>query len=100
MHNAAYIKMTIPAFQLAIFNSGSFIDGEKPVTKARLSLNTLIVNRQTFGGVAAPLNNDSVIHKDGPFFTNFSATFTTKCVLNRTCDCGAADDAKTLAVLQ
>lgn len=30
VHNAAYIKMTIPAFQLAIFNSGSFIDGESP----------------------------------------------------------------------
>lgn len=30
VHNAAYIKITIPAFQLAIFNSRSFIDGESP----------------------------------------------------------------------
>lgn len=54
VHNAAYIKMTIPAFQLAIFNRGSFIDGEKPVTKGRLSLNTLIVNRQMFADCSAP----------------------------------------------
>lgn len=53
VHNAAYIKMTFPAFQLAIFNSCSFIDEEKP-WQCRVSFNTLIVNRQT-SPVAAPL---------------------------------------------
>lgn len=94
VHNAAYINMTIPAFQLAIFNSCSFIDREKP-WQCRVSLNTLIVNRQT-SPAAAPPNNSGVIYKDGSFFTNFSATFTPKCLLNRTCDCTSGR----LAVLQ
>lgn len=46
VHNATYIKMTIPAFHLAIFNSGSFIDGERLRQWLLVSLNTLIVNRR------------------------------------------------------
>ena len=47
-----YIKMTIPAFQFAIFNSASFIDEEKR-WQWLVSLNTLIVNRQTLATATA-----------------------------------------------
>lgn len=75
---------------LLLFNSPYLIEIHSLMEKVydnAVCLNILIVNRQTLLA-AKTVNNSFVIYKDRSFFTNFSATFTLKCVLNRMCDCG------------